>query len=127
MQKLNINMNIFTHPGRMVAIMLFMCISMTALAIPMRALGDSLTAYANEKAQVGKVSVKRIRTSDNSASIYTDKTLSGLSLSPAELKDLRRCVSKLVFGNTDGNIQIFSDGYELDELIPMAKQERPSP
>lgn len=119
MQKLNINMNIFTHPSRMVAIMLFMCISMTASAIPMRALGDSLTAYANEKAQVGKVSVKRIRTSDNSASIYTDKTLSGLSLSPAELKDLRRCVSKLVFGNTDGNIQIFSDGYELDELVPM--------
>ena len=88
-------------------------------AIPMQALADSLTIFANEKAQVGKVNVKRIRTSGNTARIYTCKTLSSLSLSPAELQDLRRRVSRLVYNTPNGNIQIYTDGYELSELVTM--------
>lgn len=96
-----------------------LCLSLQVYAIPVRALGDSLTAYANQKAQVGKVTVKRIRTSGNTANIYTCKVLSGLSLSPKELQELRKQASLLVFGHTTGDIHIYSDGYELNELIPM--------
>ena len=119
MLKYTTNMNIFSHPSRIVTFLLLISVSVTASAIPMRALGDSLTAYANQHAQVGKVTVKRIRTSGNTANVYTDKVLSGLSLSPSELQDLRTRVSQLVFGNTTGSVQIYSDGYELGELIPM--------
>lgn len=112
-------MNIFTQMSRIAVVLLLLSLSLTVSAIPIGALGDSLTICANKHAQVGKVSVKRIRTSGNTALIYTDKTLSGLSLSPAELKALRRDVSMLVYGHTTGDIQIYSDGYELGELITM--------
>ena len=101
-------------------LIVFLCFSMhDALAINMQTIADSLTLYANSKAEVGIVSVKRVRTSGNTARIYTDKTLSFLSLSPAELTELRRKVSLLVFGTTKGDIQIYSDGYELHELLTM--------
>ncbi len=101
-------------------LIVFLCFSMhDALAINMQTIADSLTVYANSKAEVGIVSVKRVRTSGNTARIYTDKTLSFLSLSPSELTDLRRRVSLLVFGTTKGDIQIYSDGYELHELLTM--------
>lgn len=85
----------------------------------MQALADSLTAYANSKADVGQVTVKRVRTSSRTARIYTCKTLSGISLSPAELQDLRRRVSRLVFGDSNGDIQLYTDGYEIGELVTM--------
>lgn len=118
-QNLEINMNIFTQSLRLVVLLIVFSFSLSASAIPVRTLSDSLTAYANRNAQVGKVTVKRIRANDNTARIYTCKTLSGLSLSPAELKKLRQEVSMLVFNNTSGNIEIYSDGYELNELITM--------
>lgn len=93
--------------------------TLRAYAIPMQALADSLSVYANNKAEVGKVSVKSIRTKGRTARIYTCKTLSWLSLSQSELKDLRRKVSVLVFGDTGGDIQIYSDGYELGELVTL--------
>lgn len=85
----------------------------------MTSLGDSLTVYANQDAKVGQVSVKRVRTSGRTARVYTCKTLSSLSLSPEQLKDLRKHVSLWVFGHEKGDIQIYSDGYELSELITM--------
>ena len=85
----------------------------------MQALSDSLSLYANSKAEVGKVTVKSVRTKARTARIYTCKTLSSLSLSPAELQDLHRRVSNLVFGSANGDIQIYSDGYELGELVTM--------
>lgn len=88
-------------------------------AMPMQALADSLTAYANRIADVGNVSVKRVRTSGQTAKIYTDKTLSSLSLSPSELRELRQQVSVLLFGHPKGDIQLYSDGNELHELVTM--------
>lgn len=93
--------------------------SLHVSAIPMQALSDSLSLYANSKAEVGKVIVKSVRTKARTARIYTCKTLSCLSLSPAELQDLRRRVSRLVFDTPNGDIQIYSDGYELGELVTM--------
>lgn len=106
-------------------IVIFLSISLHAYAIPMQALADSLTAFANSKAEVGKVSVKHVRTSGQTARIYTCKTLSGLNLSPAELQDMRRKVSKVMFDTPNANIQIYTDGYEMGELIGMRYRSVP--
>ncbi len=106
-------------------LVIFLCVSLQIYALPMQSLADSLTIYANSKADVGKVAVKRIRTSGNHAKIYTDKTLSTLSLSPSELRELRRKVSVQVFGNTGGDIQLYSDGYELGELVSLRYRTLP--
>lgn len=119
-------MKIYTQMHKIhVTIFAFLCLSLHVYAIPMQALADSLTTYANEKAQVGKVSVKRVRTSGRTARIYTCKTLSSLSLSPDELKDLRRRVSRLVFDTAGGDIQIYTDGYEIGELVTMRYKSMP--
>ena len=102
-----------------VSSLLLICMSAGAQAMPMQALADSLTAYANRIADVGIVGVKRVRTSGQTAKIYTDKTLSSLSLSPSELRDLRQQVSVLLFGHPKGDIQLYSDGNELHELVTM--------
>lgn len=104
---------------KLLTFIVFLCVSASAYAIPMQALADSLTAYANTKAVVGKVGVKRIRTSGNTARIYTDKTMSCLSLSQAEVKELRQLLSKQLFGSRKGDVQIYTDGYELGELVTM--------
>ncbi len=104
---------------RCMAVCLLLCVPFSGFAIPMQPLADSLTVYANQKASVGIVGVKRIRTSGKTARVYTDKTLSSLSLSPAELQDLRRYVSRIIFDTPKGAVDIFSDGYELGELVTM--------
>ena len=101
------------------AITALLCLSLHVSAIPMQALADSLTMFANRKADVGKVSVKQVRTKGRTARIFTCKTLSSLSLSPAELQDMRKRVSMLIFDNPSGDIQIYTDGYEIGELITM--------
>lgn len=106
-------------------IITFLLLSLHAYAIPMQALADSLTAYANSKADVGVVTIKRLRTNGRTARIYTCKTLSGLSLSPAELQDLRRRVSRLLYDNPNGDIQIYTDNYELGELLTMRYRRVP--
>lgn len=119
-------MNLYAKMHKIhLTIIAFLCLSTHIYAIPMQALADSLTVYANSKAEVGVVSVKRVRTSGNTARIYTCKTLSSLCLSPSELTDLRRKVSMQVLGTLNGDIQIYSDGYELHELVTMRYRSIP--
>ena len=108
------NPSVFLRRGLLIICATVLSVSM--YAIPMEALADSLTVLANQHVAIGKVGVKRIRTSGNTARVYTDKALSCLSLSPAEQQEMRRQVSLLLFGNTKGNIQLYTDGYEIGEL-----------
>ena len=119
-------MNLYAKMHKIrLTIIVFLFLSLHAYAIPMQALADSLTIYANSKAEVGVVTVKRVRTSGRTARIYTCKTLSGLSLSPVELQDLRRRVSRLIFDNPNGDIQIYTDNYELGELVTLRYRHIP--
>lgn len=118
-QIIQLNMHTPLSICRYIALCLLLCLPVASFAIPMQPLADSLTAYANQKAAIGIVGVKRVRTSGKTARVYTDKTLSSLSLSPAELLDLRRYVSQIIFDSPNGTVDIFSDGYELSELVTM--------
>lgn len=126
-------MKIYTKmPNNRLITIIFLLLSIHVYSLPIQGLADSLTTFANSKADVGKVSIKRIRSNDRTIHIYTCKALSGISLSPSELQDLRRRVSRQVFGNTGGDIHIYSDGYELGELVtlrhrPSARAHAPAP
>lgn len=94
-----------------------LALTLPAEAITPQTLGDSLTVYAAFPACVAKVKVKNLRVNKQTVQVYTNKTLSGLSMSPEALSTLRRTVSKWVLGHEYGSIKIYSDGYELGELI----------
>ncbi len=95
-------------------------------AFDKQALADSLTVYANRDARVGKVQVKRVRVRKNNIAVYTNRTLSFVGMRQDKVRDLHRLASKVVLGNTRGNVQIFTDGYEIGELIPQAYRNTPS-
>ncbi len=97
----------------------------SAQAIDRQAIADTLTAMAKERAYVAPVSVNRIRVRNNSVSVYTNKTLSQVSLSEEDVKDIRLIVSQLVFKNNKGKVSIYSDGYELGELVTARYRHRP--
>ena len=83
----------------------------------LRALGDSLTEYAHARADVMKVTVKSCQQRGKAIDIRTNCTLSCLSLSEEDLKELRGKVSEWVRGDRQGRVSIYSDNRELGELI----------
>lgn len=96
-------------------------------AYDMRALGDSLDNWAGfNLGCVPKVRVTQIKSNKDLVWVYTNKVLSCLSLSPAQVNDLRRKVSIWIFGNTNGKVTIYSDGYEIGELITDRYKSRPA-
>lgn len=97
----------------------------SAQAIDRQAIADTLTAMAKERAYVTPVSVNRIRVRNNSVSVYTNKTLSQVSLSDEDINNIRLIVSQLVFGNNNGKVSIYTDGYELSELVTARYRHRP--
>lgn len=101
-------------------------ISQAVFAFDKRVLSDTLTHYANEQAKVGKVNISRVQVRNNEVTAYDDKklrTLSMLPMTPKQADKIRRIVSQFVLGHEDGKVLVFSDGYELSELIPQRFHE----
>ncbi len=98
----------------------------SAGAYNMKELGDSLDAWAGfNLGCVPKVKVTQVKSNKDLLWVYTNKVLSCLSLSPAQVTELRRKVSIWVFGNTRGKVTIYSDGFEIGELITDRYKSRP--
>ncbi len=109
-------------------------------AIGMRELGDSLNLYYNrffflvagDSASLQRsatvwappVRVKQLRVNGNSVVVRTNGTLGGIVFTSEELKRMRNDVSRWVLGNARGKVQIYSDKYELAELVPARLQKR---
>lgn len=91
--------------------------------ITSRALADSLNTYAGFPTCVPRVRVKNLRVNQGNIAVYTNKTLSCLALSEEELTNLRTKISRWVNGNNNGKVSIYSDGYELSELITECQSE----
>ena len=112
--------------NRILSTLLTVLLSMSMLAINKQELADTLTHFATNQAYVGKVSVNRISVRKQQVFVYTNATLSHLSLSPTQVRDLRLLVSQLVLGNNQGKVTIYSDGKELGELITSRYRTRPT-
>ncbi len=93
-------------------------------AIDKKALADSLTVYANKVANVGKVEVKRIRVDKDRADIFTNSTLSYLSLSKELISQMQQIAATFVYGEQKGECFIYTDGYELSELQSSALRKK---
>ncbi len=94
----------------------------TLFAFDKQALTDTLTAYANQEAHVGKVHVKRVRVKKNNVAIYTNRALSFISLKEENVRALYRLCSNMVLGHDRGKVQIFTDDYEISDLILDSKR-----
>ncbi len=94
-------------------------------AYDLRGLGDSLDVWAGfNLGCVPKVKVTQVKSSGDQLFVYTNKVLSCLSLSPAQLSNLRPKVSLWLLGTSDGKVSIYSDGFELSELVTERYQPR---
>jgi hypothetical protein len=100
------------------------CIGFHAHAIDHQALADTLTAFVKERAFAESVNVSNIRVNNQFVTLYTNKALSVVSLSEKEVRDLRMLVSQEVLGNNQGKVTIYTDGYEIGELVTSRYRHR---
>ena len=111
-------------------ILLILCIlfqaTISTYAIDKQVLADTLTQIAQSHAYVGKVTVSRIRVRNSHIHVYTNATLSHISFTASEVRDIRSLVSQLVLGNNQGKVTIYSENMELGELITNLHKTRPS-
>ncbi len=90
----------------------------TTQAITPAELADSLDAYTKERMlPMARVRVIRVRQSGTRIDVETNVTMSGLSLTPEELKELKRRISLWMRGDEDGQVYIYSDKHEMNELV----------
>ncbi len=83
----------------------------------MQSVEDSLNNYVSFPPCVPRVHVKNLRVKGNIVNVYTNNTLSCLSLSPAELTQLHKKVSRWVLGHEKGKVTLYSDRKDLYSLI----------
>lgn len=115
---------------KMKRILLILCIlfqaTVSTYAIDKQVLADTLTQIAQSHAYVGKVTVSRIRVRNSHIHVYTNATLSHISFTASEVRNIRSLVSQLVLGNNQGKVTIYSENMELGELITNLHKTRPS-
>lgn len=104
-----------------ITLLLTLC-TIQSLAYDNNKLQDTLTFYVRHHAVVGRVKVDEVRFSGNDIEVYTNQSISYLSLSPALLDTLTEA-AKAVVKNT-GKVTIFSDGRDVSTLISSRHQER---
>ena len=93
-------------------------------AIDKQALADTLTHFVKSRAYVGDVTISRVRVRNSQVFVYTNRSLSQVSLSQNEVRDLRLLVSQMVLGNNQGKVTIYTDGYEIGELVTTRHRHR---
>ena len=93
-----------------------LCATMT-FAITPEELANSLNQFASERAYLGKVKVSDVQTNEKSITITTCNRLSCISLSPAEITALKDSVRQWMDAAPTTEINIISDGKELNEWV----------
>ena len=93
-------------------------------AIDKQSLADTLTHYVKSRAYVSDVTISRVRVRNSQVFVYTNRSLSQVSLSQNEVRDLRLLVSQMVLGNNQGKVTIYTDGYEIGELVTTRHRHR---
>lgn len=110
--------------SKLFILMLACCFGLQAMAIDKQALSDTLTAFVHERAFAESVKVSNIRVKNQYVTLYTNKALSVVSLNENEVRDLRTLVSQMILGNKNGKVTIYTDGYEIGELVTSLYRHR---
>ena len=115
---------------KMKRILILLCIflhaTITTYAIDKQVLADTLTLIARSHAYVGNVTVNRVRVKNTQIFVYTNASLSHISLTPSQIRDIRLLISQLVLGNNQGKVTIYSGDMELGELVTTIHRDRAS-
>ena len=100
-----------------------LCATMT-FAITPEELADSLNQFASQRAYLGKVKVSDIQIDEKNITITTCNRLSCVSLTPEEITGLKESVRQWVGGAPTAQVNILSDGKELDEWVTALYRKR---
>ena len=100
-----------------------LCATMT-FAITPQELADSLNVFASQRAYLGKVKVSDIQIDEKNITINTCNRLSCISLTPEEIAGLKESVRQWVGGAPTAEVQIISDGKELNEWVTALYRKR---
>ena len=100
-----------------------LCATMT-FAITPQELADSLNQFASQRAYLGKVKVSDIQIDEKNITITTCNRLSCISLTPEEIAGLKESVRQWVGGAPTAQVNILSDGKELDEWVTALYRKR---
>ena len=106
--------------------LLLVAFCLQSFAIDKQELADTLSSIVSQHAYAGRVTVNRIRVRNQQIFVYTNATLSHISLTPQEVSDIRLLVSQLILGNHRGRVSIYSGEMELGELITNVHKARPA-
>ena len=106
-------------------LILLLVLNTPIFALDMRNLADSINNWAASNPEwtgyalgcVPKVKVTQVKTKKDNVWVYTNKALSGIPMNAEDIASLRRKVSKWVLGGPNGKVTIYTDGFELNELI----------
>ena len=107
-------------------LLIILAIGMTchAMAIDKQALTDTLNALVRQHAYTESVKVHSVRVKNKFVTVRTNRALSTISLSANDVRDLRLLVSQMVLGNNQGKVTIYTDDYEIGELVTSVHQSR---
>ena len=109
---------------RILVTCLSLALSLGLYALDKEALADTLSAFVQSRAYVDKVTVSRVRVRKTQVFVYTNRSLSQVSLSEGDMRSLRLLVSQMVLGNNQGKVTIYTDGYEVGELVTSLHHHR---
>jgi hypothetical protein len=120
----NSNKMRFDMKNKLIILLLAYCFGMPVMAIDKQALADTLTIIVHEHAFAESVKINNIRVKNQHITLYTNKALSVISLNETEVRNLRLLVSQMVLGNNRGKVTIYTDGYEIGELVTSLHRHR---
>ena len=97
----------------------------STFGIDKQAIGDTLTQIVLSHAHIAPVQVTNVRVEGNNIKVYTNASLSHVSLSLDEVSSMRTMISQMVLDTTNGNVEIYTSDVELDALITSMHRSRP--
>ncbi len=114
----------------LLAIILCVIAICEAFAIDQQGLADSVSHYVQQYASIGNLAVQRIRVQNNTAKVFFTKNLSGIPFTPVIADDVHEIAKYFIFPDEDGEVFVFTDGYEISELVlsrSLPKNKRRAP
>lgn len=101
-----------------------LCMVPSLMALNKTQIADTLNAIANREAAVGHIKVNRIRQNGRNIEVYASPQLSCVPFTKQTIELMRKQVSLLTLGNSNGKVLIYTDGREISELVHGASGAR---
>ena len=90
------------------------------VAFDKRVVADSLTAFAQRQATVGKIKVTTVKVkNDNLVEVFASRQFSTIPFSEEDVAYLHSTVSQIILGHPDGTVRIYCDDrrHEIGRLV----------